>query len=286
MDSKPVVSILMNCFNGEIFLHDALSSVLNQTFQDWELIFFDNASTDSSKAIFDTYSDKRFKYFRADKNTILPEARNAALKFASGEWIAILDVDDYWHIGKLEKQIQCISQDKGKRADLIFTSCEVFRQKTKYRVHPIFSQETVFDDLLEIKLSVPWSSVMFRKEIFNKLIGFDCTFPSAHDLDFLIKCSRLGRFLFLDHCLTFIRDHSKNLTKSNKNSGRYFQEIIDVLKPYQEHSSASLGASKMKLLYIFGLLKRARIRLLIKEFLSISFFEYKLFLTLAIKKFF
>ena len=78
--SKSLVSIIMNCYNGSKYLDEALQSIINQTYKNWELIFWDNLSNDNSKEIFKKYNDKRFKYFLADKHTVLYEARNLAIK--------------------------------------------------------------------------------------------------------------------------------------------------------------------------------------------------------------
>ena len=80
MDKKPLISIIMNCFNGERYLDDSLKSILSQTYQNWELIFWDNLSTDNSKKIFLKYKDSRFKYYQANEHTILYVARNLAIK--------------------------------------------------------------------------------------------------------------------------------------------------------------------------------------------------------------
>ena len=61
--NKPIVSIIMNCYNGEKYLIQSLTSVISQTFKNWELIFFDNNSKDKSKKIFLSFKDPRFKYF-------------------------------------------------------------------------------------------------------------------------------------------------------------------------------------------------------------------------------
>ena len=103
--AEPLVSILMNCFNGEKFLREAIQSVLAQTYQNWELIFWDNQSTDGSSEIFRDYDDGRFNYFNAPKHTLLSEARNYAIEKASGEFFAFLDVDDRWTPEKLKNQI-------------------------------------------------------------------------------------------------------------------------------------------------------------------------------------
>ena len=69
---EPFVSILMNCFNGEIYLREALKSILAQTYQNWELIFWDNQSTDQSADIFKSYKDDRLKYYYSPKHTTCP----------------------------------------------------------------------------------------------------------------------------------------------------------------------------------------------------------------------
>ena len=63
MNKKPLISVIMNCYNGESFLKEAIGSLLQQTYANWELVFWDNASTDQSKNILLSYSDKRIKYY-------------------------------------------------------------------------------------------------------------------------------------------------------------------------------------------------------------------------------
>ena len=95
----------MNCCNGEKYLREALDSVLVQTYQEWELIFWDNLSTDNSAQILNTYNDKRIKYYLSESFTTLGEARNQAIKKSNGDYIAFLDCDDLWFPEKLSKQV-------------------------------------------------------------------------------------------------------------------------------------------------------------------------------------
>ena len=67
MSDQPLVSIIINCFNGEKYIRKALDSVLTQTYENWEIIFWDNQSKDKSAEIFKSYDDKRFKYFYISK---------------------------------------------------------------------------------------------------------------------------------------------------------------------------------------------------------------------------
>ena len=110
--AQPLVSIIMNCFNGETYLNEALKSILNQTYKNWELIFWDNISTDNSKKIFEKFTDKRFKYYLAPKHEPLYRARNLAIKKANGEFISFLDTDDIWLNDKLTKQIKLMNSQK------------------------------------------------------------------------------------------------------------------------------------------------------------------------------
>ena len=92
-----LVSIIVNCYNGEKYLKKTLESIQNQRYENWELIFWDNQSKDQSKDIFESFNDTRFKYFYADEHTPLYEARTLACKKSNGDFIAFLDCDDWWY---------------------------------------------------------------------------------------------------------------------------------------------------------------------------------------------
>ena len=110
---EALVSVIMNCFNGEKYLKEAIDSVLNQTYSNWEIILWDNQSTDNSEGIVKSFNDNRIKYFYSEEFTILGEARNRALSKAQGEFIAILDCDDLWYPTKLEKQLMAAARECG-----------------------------------------------------------------------------------------------------------------------------------------------------------------------------
>jgi len=102
--SAPRVSVIINCLNGEKYLREAIDSVFAQTVQDWELIFWDNVSTDATASIAQGYGDQ-LRYFRAEATTPPGEARSLAFAQARGEFVAILDADDVWLPEKLEQQL-------------------------------------------------------------------------------------------------------------------------------------------------------------------------------------
>lgn len=102
----PKVSVLLSNYNGDKHLDDSISSVLSQTYKDFEFIIVDDASTDSSRKVIENYHDKRIKKYYAEKNRNIAYSLNLALSMASGEYIARIDSDDVWELNKLEIQVQ------------------------------------------------------------------------------------------------------------------------------------------------------------------------------------
>lgn len=108
--NQAAFSILMNCYNGERFLNEAIDSIYSQTFDDWEIIFIDNCSTDRSPAIAKSY-DGKLKYHNTGKLISLGEARALGLRSCRGRYLAFLDSDDAWLPEKLEKQYEILEND-------------------------------------------------------------------------------------------------------------------------------------------------------------------------------
>lgn len=103
--NQPLVSVIMNCYNGEKYLLEAIESVYSQTYQNWEIVFWDNASTDNSAKVAKSFNHK-LKYFSSKSLKPLYTARNLALDACQGDVIAFLDCDDLWVADKLERQIR------------------------------------------------------------------------------------------------------------------------------------------------------------------------------------
>jgi glycosyltransferase involved in cell wall biosynthesis len=120
MTGAPRFSVIINIYNGTDFLREAIDSVLAQSCADWELILWDDGSTDSSAAICAAYADARIRRFTRPRNGGLGIARNQAIAAAHGEWIAFLDQDDIWLPEKLALQDALIRQDRSGRLGLVY----------------------------------------------------------------------------------------------------------------------------------------------------------------------
>lgn len=101
-----LVSVIMPSWNTAKFIGESIQSVIDQTYQNWELIIVDDCSTDNTDDVVASFDDPRIRYYKNSKNCGAALTRNRALREANGEWIAFLDSDDLWMPEKLEKQIK------------------------------------------------------------------------------------------------------------------------------------------------------------------------------------
>ena len=203
---EPLISILMNCYNGETYLNEAINSVIEQTYDNWELIFWDNQSTDKSKVIFESYQDNRLKYHYAPEHTNLGGARANAFKYLIGDFIAILDTDDIWLNDKLEKQIKLFSNsDIG-----IVISDTVFFNDSDERLlydgnYP--PEGDVFRQLLA-GYFVSLETLMLRKKVVDRLdYGFDADFSFIADFDLVLRAASISKLSICKEVLAKWRVH-------------------------------------------------------------------------------
>ncbi len=107
MENQPLVSVIMPCYNMASFVSDSIKSVINQTYLHWELLIVDDASTDETVNIIESYAqtDSRIKFAIKKQNSGISDTRNQCIQMAQGQFLAFLDADDIWHPEKLEKQL-------------------------------------------------------------------------------------------------------------------------------------------------------------------------------------
>ena len=169
----PLVSVIMNVRNGALTLQEAIESVLAQGCKDWELIVWDDRSTDNSAAIIEAFRDPRIRYVLSPDDASLGKARRDAIAHATGEWTAFLDQDDIWLSHKLEKQLALARNDVG----LIYGRTIRFYpgglqrdydQAHEYRPLP---EGDVFAQLFSDSCFIAMSSAMFRRSAIDAVGG-------------------------------------------------------------------------------------------------------------------
>lgn len=108
---KELISIITPTYNCAKFIGKTIESVLNQTYQNWEMIIVDDASKDNTEEVVSTYKDERIKYIKLEENGGAAKARNRAMEEAKGNYMAFVDSDDLWKSDKLEKQIKYMKEN-------------------------------------------------------------------------------------------------------------------------------------------------------------------------------
>ena len=171
----PVVTVIVNLFNGKETLAEAIDSVLAQTFVDWELLTWDDCSSDGSDAIVANYSDLRIRYFRADTQVTLGRARPCAMQMARGVWIAFLDQDDVWLPHKLERQL-AVARAKPEAAlvygrTVRFYPNGVERDYDQAHEYSYLPEGDIFCDLFRRSCFIAMSSAIFRRSAIHAIGG-------------------------------------------------------------------------------------------------------------------
>ena len=110
MQIKPHFSVILPNYNHGKYLKQAIDSVLNQSYNSWELLIIDNHSTDNSDKIISSYNDPRIKSFKINNDGVIAKSRNYGIKNSKADWIAFLDSDDIWYENKLSTLIEFIDQ--------------------------------------------------------------------------------------------------------------------------------------------------------------------------------
>jgi len=176
------VSILMNAYNAEAYLKEAIDSIYAQSYSDWEIIFVDNCSTDSTKEIVDSYDDK-IKYCKTQENIPLGHARNFGLEYCHGEYLAFLDTDDIWLPHKLEQQIELM--DQNSELQMCYSGAIWIDEEGKEinQDLPIAKTGYIFAQQLK-RYEINMQTVLFRNSID---ISFDTSMEFSPDYDLFMK---------------------------------------------------------------------------------------------------
>jgi glycosyltransferase involved in cell wall biosynthesis len=199
---KPAVSVIIPTYNREKLLPKALESIKKQTFQDFEIVIIDDASTDGTESYIKGLNDSRIKYYKLDKNSGQCVARNYGIKRANGEFIAFLDSDDEWLPEKLKKQYDCFRKGPQKLGSVYCYpySKDVIKDKTSLNRSPYYRGD-IYKKFLEGFCPSTPSLFMIKKEALEKVNYFDEKLITFVDLDLHIRVSKEYLFDYVDEPL-------------------------------------------------------------------------------------
>jgi glycosyltransferase involved in cell wall biosynthesis len=217
----PTITALIPTHNSDSYIRDTVASVLAQTYPMHEVIVVDDGSTDRTEQVLSSYSG-RIRYVR-QPNAGPPAARNAGLKLATGEWIALLDSDDLWVPKKTELQMNYVRDHQ--TCSLVYTDMKTFdatgiiEESVKIsrnlnlpsgRIFPQVFAETLFQT----------SSVLIRKSCVDRVGGFDTSLRMGDDYEFFLRMARHYEVGYVDEPLVLYRQH---LTQGTRTWGKQLQ---------------------------------------------------------------
>lgn len=235
-----LISIIIPTYNHGRFLDQALKSIINQTYKNWEVIIIDNHSTDNTTKIVESFKDPKITYFKIHNNGIIAKSRNAGISAANGEWIAFLDSDDWWANNKLEK----CSSFLGEKVDLVYHDLKIIYEKQKLlgkkSIKSRQLSEPILIDLLVGGNIIANSSVIVRKDLIEKIGGISEKeeLVAAEDYYTWLRIAQLtNKFKYISNTIGFYLIHEKSNSKKDMSIPARFaiEEFLDKIDIKQKN---------------------------------------------------
>ena len=235
------VSVIIPIYNGEKYIKDAIDSVLNQTFQNFEIILINDGSTDKTSEILDIYNkNNKIKILNIEKNQGQASAINLGIKKSKGKYLAYLDSDDIMLENRLLCQLKYL--DKHKNIGLIFSDIGYINQngysviiKTKFFINKKWAKNKCNSNSLLVFNYISRSSVMHRRSCIDVIGDFDEEISGIDDLDMWIRTSEKFSIAGCQDKLTIRRLHKENISKKRNNSLLFYSKkrLIILKKAYK-----------------------------------------------------
>jgi glycosyltransferase involved in cell wall biosynthesis len=223
---KSLVSVILPSYNRAHFIAQAITSVLNQTYQNIELIIVDDGSTDNTQDVIATFDDERLRYIKLPKNIGRSFARNQGIRAAQGEFLAFLDSDDYFLPFKIEFQVNFLYANHDVQMVYTGAACiSDIAEPIKYFYHAPLSGY-LYNEIAFFKpLTIILPTVMLRHKILTKIGSFDEKMNRFEDVDFWRRISKKFKIGAINEITCHIRSHEGNHVKSFPMKS--FEDAID-----------------------------------------------------------
>jgi glycosyltransferase involved in cell wall biosynthesis len=254
MHDHPLVSVIIIFLNAEKYLPKAIDSVLSQTYRHWELLLVDDGSTDRSTEIaleYVTQYPEKIQYLEHPSHQSLgmSATRNLGIHSAKGDYVALLDSDDYWLTNRLEAHVEIL--ESYPEAGMLYGTANYwfswtgrpedrerdFVPELRVRRHTLFHPPALLPLLLDGKAEVPCTcSILVRREVMKKIGGFEESFRGMYeDQAFYAKVCLLVPVLATGDCLAWYRQHPASHSAGIIRSGALFSTQYTFLKWLEEY---------------------------------------------------
>lgn len=201
------ISVLMAVYNCDKYLREAIDSILNQTWNDFEFIIVDDGSTDNSLQILRGYSDPRIKVITYEENRGVAHARNVGLGQCSSEYVAVIDADDIALPDRLKLEYEYLSEHS--EIDGVYAKCQYLGMDGKLQEmeYPkAYFNYKYLKAVMIFENTISNTTVMFRRKIVEKYhLKYDETCKIGEDYRFWIEYLRYGKIVGIDKVLCYYR---------------------------------------------------------------------------------
>ena len=265
---QPLVSVVIPSYNHGQYLGRALQGLIDQTYKNWEALIVDNYSTDNTDEIIERYSDERISVLKINNNGVIAKSRNIGINQSSGEWIAFLDSDDWWHTYKLQECMAHVNSN----VDLIYHVLSIKMNKQSYlqrsKINSWQLQNPILEDLLRSGNAIPTSSVVVRSAVVKKMGGMnECpAMVGAEDYNTWLRIAKVSnKFKYLPIRLGwyYLQSSSVSSQKDMSIPIRYaiaeFRGELD--KDQKKKCNARLRYARGRFLFLSRKYKRANLNL-------------------------
>jgi glycosyltransferase involved in cell wall biosynthesis len=226
MIGHPKVTVIMTTYNSERYLHKAISSILNQTFSDFELLILDDDSLDKTREIIASFIDPRIRLIINRERKGVAYARKMALEMSQGEYIAVLDSDDIAFSNRLQVQVDYLNRHTD--VNLVGCAFEIINENGALlsTYHPPTAPLAVRWELL-FRDVIGHSTVMFRRDVALELGGYDSHFLVAEDFDLWVRFAAYGKITQIDGPLIQWRFTPQSMqNKDHVNLKKYSSAVV------------------------------------------------------------
>lgn len=208
----PKITVLMSVYNSEKYLKEAIESILNQTFADFEFLIMDDHSNDDSVRIINNYHDERIKFIRNEVRLGLASSLNKGIRLARGVYIARMDADDISLSTRLERQNDFFDNHKdigviGAQAELIDANGKTLGKTQKFTTHALIKWTNLFSS------SMLHPTIFARKELLEKNL-YNENFSNSQDYELWSRLLKKTRFENIDECLLRLRIHGRSTSQT------------------------------------------------------------------------
>ncbi|EKS08087.1 glycosyltransferase family 2 protein [Leptospira santarosai] len=270
--NEPLISVIIPSYNRATDLKRAIRSVINQSYKNWELIVVDNSSSDNTDDVVTSFQNPRITLLKIKNHGVIAASRNLGFKNAKGEFIALLDSDDWWKPKKLEFAVDALN----KGADIVYHDLylvkdqkqKFYRRETKTRK----LRSPVYTDLLMNGNGILNSSVVFRSSLIHEIgyLNEDREFIAWEDFDYWLRLAkRNSKFVKIKPILGYYWSGGGNESNDDR--------TLNILNSFLGNYSKDLIKNPWWIHYIRGKIyyNRQNYRRAIEEFLDVKDCDFK-----------